>query len=68
MSVTMTLTLDDETRAYLERVAAAQGRTPDGVAAWIVTVDLRRERAIDAELRDRLDDAVVNPGGTTTIR
>lgn len=57
MSVTVTLTLDDETGAYLEHIAAGQGRTPAEVAAWIVTDDLHREQAIDAELVARLDDA-----------
>jgi len=63
----MTLTLDDETAAHLKRLAADQGRTPAEVAAWIVTEDLRRERAIDAELLARLDDEVSEgrekPGG-----
>jgi predicted transcriptional regulator len=58
MSVTVTLTLDDETGAYLERLAADQDRTPAEVAAWIVTEDLRREQAIDADLLARLDDPV----------
>ena len=58
MSVTVTLTLDDETGAYLERMAADQGRTPAEVAAWIVTEDLRREQGIDADLLARLDDPV----------
>lgn len=58
MSVTVTLTLDDETGAYLEHIAAGQGRTPAEVAAGIVTDDLRREQAIDAELVARLDDLV----------
>lgn len=58
MSLTVTLTLDDETGTYLERLAADQGRTPDEVAAWLVTEELRRERAIDAELLADLDDAV----------
>lgn len=56
MSRTLTLTLDDETAAYLERIADDQGRTPAEVAAWIVTEDLRRERAIDAILLARADD------------
>lgn len=60
MSVTVTLTLDDQTGAYLERMAADQGRTPAEVAAWIVTEDLRREQAIDADLVARLDDPVVD--------
>jgi predicted transcriptional regulator len=68
MSVTVTLTLDDETGAYLARLAADQGRTPAEVAAWIVTEDLRREQAIDAELLARLDDPVADdrdsPGGS----
>ena len=55
MSVTVTLTLDDESGAYLERMAADQGRTPAEVAAWIVTEDLRREQAIDADLLARFD-------------
>jgi predicted transcriptional regulator len=67
MSVTVTLTLDDEVGAYLERIAADQGRTPAEVAAWIVTEDLRREQAIDADLLARLDDPVADaresPGG-----
>ena len=60
MSVTVTLTLDDETAAYLERMAADQGRTPAEVAAWIVTEDLRREQAIDADLLARLDDPLAD--------
>ena len=59
MAFTVTLTLDDETAAYLERLAADQGQTPSEVAAWIVMQELRRERAIDAELIARLDDAVI---------
>ena len=70
MSVTITLTLDDETGAYLERIAADQGRTPAEVAAWIVAEDLRREQAIDAGLAARLDDAVADarelPAGLQT--
>ncbi len=61
MAFTVTLTLDDETAAYLKRIAADQGWTPAEVAAWIVTEDLRRERAIDADLIARLDDAVIVP-------
>ena len=57
MAFTVTLTLDDETATYLKTIAADQGRTPAEVAAWIVTEDLRRERAIDAELVARLDNA-----------
>ena len=57
MACTVSLTLDDETAAYLERIAADQGRAPAEVAAWIVTQELRRERAIDAELVD----AVIEP-------
>lgn len=60
MSVTVTLALDDATGAYLERIAADQGRTPAEVAAWIVTEDLRREQAIDAHLLARLDDPVAD--------
>jgi predicted transcriptional regulator len=67
MSVTVTLTLDDETGAYLARMAADQGRTPAEVAAWIVTEDLRREQAIDADLLARLDEPLAadrdSPGG-----
>ena len=59
MSVMVTLTLDDETGAYLERVAADQGRTPAELAAWIVAQDVRRERAIDAELVARLDETAL---------
>ena len=60
MAFTVTLTLDDETAAYLKkRIPADQGRTPAEVAAWIVTEDLRRERVIDAELIAGLDDAVI---------
>jgi predicted transcriptional regulator len=57
MSLTVTLTLDDETGAYLKRIAADQGRTPAEVATWIVTEDLRRERTIDAELLAHVGDA-----------
>jgi hypothetical protein len=60
MSIRVTLTLDDETGAYLERIAADQRRTPAEVAAWIVTEDLRRERGIDADLLGRLDDMVAD--------
>ena len=62
MTMTVTLTLDDEAGAHLKRVAADQGRTPADIAAWIVTEDLRRERAIDAELLARIDDAVIGAG------
>ena len=55
MSMTVVVTLDDTTGAYLERIAADQGRTPAEVAAWIISADLRREQTIDAELLDRLD-------------
>ncbi len=55
MSVTVTLQLDDEVGAYLERLAADQGRTPAEMAAWIVAEDVRWERAIDEELVARLD-------------
>jgi len=58
--VNVTLTLDEETGAYLERIAADQGRTPAEVATWIVTEDLRREQAMDVELVARLDDLVAN--------
>ena len=58
MGRTVTLSLDGETGAYLERLAADQGRTPAEVAAWIVTEELRRERAIDADLLARLDEAM----------
>ncbi|HZS87594.1 MAG TPA: hypothetical protein VFE42_08920 [Chloroflexota bacterium] len=44
----------DETTAYLERIAADQGRSMAEVATWIITVDLRRERTIDVELVARL--------------
>ncbi len=71
MAFTVTLTLDDETAAYLKRIAADQGRAPSEVAAWIVIEDLRRERAIDAALVARLDDAVADgserPGGSPTL-
>ena len=67
MSVTVTLTLDDEMGAYLERLASDQGRTLAEMAAWIVMEDLRREQAIDADLLARLDDPVADdrdlPGG-----
>ena len=53
--MTVVLTLDDDSGAYLERIAADQGRAPAEVAAWIVTTDLQREQAIDAELIARLD-------------
>ena len=57
MSVTVTVTLDDDTGAYLERIATDQGRTPAEVASWIVAEDLRREQAIDAEIMARLGAA-----------
>ncbi len=63
MAFTVTLTLDDETAAYLERIAADQGRTPSEVAAWIVTEDLRREQVIDAALIARLDNVVTETRG-----
>ena len=59
MASMVTLTLDDKTAAYLERIAADQGWAPAEVAAWIVTDDLRRQQAIDADLVVRLDDAVI---------
>ncbi len=59
MSMMVTVTLDDEVGAYLERVAADQGRTPADLAAWIVTEDVLRERSIDAEVVARLDEALV---------
>ncbi len=59
MAFTVTLTLDEETAAYLERIAADQGRAPAEVAAWIVTEDLRREQAIDMALAARLDDGMI---------
>lgn len=59
MSMTVTLTLDDEIGMYLERIAADQGRTASEVASWIVTEDLRREQAIDAEIVTRLDSNVM---------
>ncbi len=62
MGLTVTLSLDGETGAYLERLAADQGRTPAEVAAWIVTEELRRERAIDADLLARLDEAMGDGG------
>ncbi len=55
MSMPLTLTLDDDSGAYLERIAADQGRTPAEVATWIVTEDLRREQAIDSDIVARLD-------------
>jgi hypothetical protein len=58
MTRTVTLTLDEETAEYLDRIAADQGRTPAEVAAWIVTEDLRHERAIDAELAVRVDSVL----------
>jgi hypothetical protein len=66
MSVTVTPTLDEEAGDYLARSAADQGRTPAEVAAWIVTEDLRRERAIDADVvapfYDRVADEGMSPG------
>jgi len=64
MSKTVTLTLDDEIGAYLERIAADQDRTPAEVAAWIVSEDLRREQAINAEMLARLE----NPVADTLVR
>ena len=61
MSLTVTLTLDEETATYLARIAADQGRTPDEVATWIVTEDLRHERMVDAELLSRVQDAPESP-------
>ncbi len=54
LSMTVTLTLDDEAGTYLDRIAADQGRTPAEVATWIVTEDLRREQAIDEDIVARL--------------
>jgi len=58
MSMTLTLTLDDNNGAYLERIASDQGRTPAEVATWIVTEDLRREQAIDEDIVARLGHLV----------
>lgn len=58
--MSVTLKLDDVTAAYLVRLATDQGRTPAEVAAWIVTEDLRREQAIDADLLARLDERVAD--------
>jgi hypothetical protein len=72
VAFTVTLTLDDETAAYLTRIAADQSRAPAELAAWIVTEELRRERAIDADLAARLDGAAVDaserPGGSPAGR
>ena len=62
MSGSITITLDDETMAYLERVASDQGRTAAEVAAWIIAEDLRREQTIDAELVRRADEAITSAG------
>ncbi len=62
MSMTVTLTLDDEAGTYLERIAADQGRTPAEVATWIVTEDLRREQAIDEDIVARLGQLVTVEG------
>jgi len=62
MSVTVIVTLDDATGAYLERVAADQDRTPDELATLIVTEDLRHQRRVDAELVARLDAEMVSDG------
>jgi len=58
MSMMVTVTLDDEVGAYLERVAADQGRTAAELAAWIVTEDVLREQSIDADVVARLDEAL----------
>ncbi len=58
MGVTVVVMLDDEVGAYLERVAADQGRTLAELAAWIVTKDVRREQSIDADVVARLDEAL----------
>ncbi len=55
VSLTVTVTLDDNAGAYLERIASDQNRDPAEVAAWILTGDLRREQGIDHELAVRLD-------------
>ncbi|HXT34538.1 MAG TPA: hypothetical protein VN837_03080 [Chloroflexota bacterium] len=62
MSMAVLVTLDDDIGAYLERIAADQGRAPAEVAAWIVTTDLQREQAIDAELLARLDSPGADQG------
>lgn len=64
--MSVTLKLDDVTAAYLVRLATDQGRTPAEVAAWIVTEDLRREQAIDADLLARLNEDIDNDRTTQT--
>jgi predicted transcriptional regulator len=66
MSMTLTLTLDDNNGAYLERIASDQGRTPAEVATWIVTEDLRREQAIDEDIVARLGKLATAEGDGTT--
>jgi hypothetical protein len=57
MNLPMTVTLDDKTGAYLERIAADQNRDPAEVAAWILTTDLRREQGIDNESATHLNSS-----------
>ncbi len=67
MSMTVTVTLDDEVGTYLERVAADQGRTPAELAAWIVTEDVRREQSIDADVVARLDEMLAGLDRDRTV-
>jgi len=62
MSVTLALVLDDETAAYLQVLATGQGRTAEEVAALLVTDEVQREQAIDAELVTRFDHHVAGTG------
>jgi hypothetical protein len=61
MSLTVAVTLNDDIGAYLALIAADQGRTPAEVAAWILSEDLRRERAIDADLVAQPDSVLAAP-------
>ena len=62
MSVTLALVLDDETAAYLQVLATGQGRTAEEVAALLVTDEVQREQAIDADLVSRFDHHVAGTG------
>lgn len=65
MSITLTLTLDDDSAAYLGSIADAQGRTAAEIATWILTEDLRREQAIDEDIVARLGQLATAEGGET---
>jgi predicted transcriptional regulator len=63
MSMTLTLTLDDDCGAYLEGIASDQGRAVAEIATWILTEDLRREQAIDEDIVARLNQSRTSAKG-----